>query len=39
LGANTSNDLRAQGSMDDEDYFQTQGANEFWANNYPSDTT
>ena len=39
LGANTSNDLRAQGSMDDEDYFRTQADNEFWANNYPLDTT
>ena len=38
-GANTSNDLRARGSMDDEDYFRTQADNSYWANNYPEDTT
>jgi hypothetical protein len=38
-GAQDSSDLRALGTMDDKDYFRTQGANEFWANNYPSDTT
>jgi len=24
--------------MDDEDYFQTQADNSYWANNYPLDT-
>jgi len=38
-GANTSNDLRALGSMDEKDYFRTQTDNEFWANSYPLDTT
>jgi len=37
-GANTSNDLRALGSMDDKDYFRTQADNSYWANNYPLDT-
>jgi len=38
-GANTSNDLRALGSMDEKDYFRTQADNAYWANNYPEDTT
>jgi len=38
-GANTSNDLRALGSMDDKGYFYTQADNAYWANNYPTDTT
>jgi len=37
-GANTSNDLRALGSMDEKDYFRTQADNSYWANNYPLDT-
>ena len=37
-GAADSNDLRALGSMDEKGYFQTQGSNEYWANNYPEDT-
>jgi len=37
-GANTSNDLRALGSMDETDYFRTQADNSYWANNYPLDT-
>jgi hypothetical protein len=30
--------LKAQASMDDEDYFRTQADNSYWANNYPLDT-
>ena len=37
-GAADSNYLKAQGSMDDEDYFRTQADNAYWANNYPVDT-
>jgi len=37
-GAADSNYLKAQGSMDDEDYFRTQADNSYWANNYPLDT-
>jgi len=37
-GAADSNYLKAQGSMDDEDYFRTQADNSYWANNYPVDT-
>ena len=38
-GAQTSSELEAKGGMEDETKFQTQSTNEFWANNYPSDTT
>ena len=38
-GTADSNDLRALGSMDEKGYFQTQGSNAYWANNYPLDTT
>ena len=37
-GAADSNYLKASASMDDEDYFQTQADNSYWANNYPLDT-
>jgi len=37
-GAADSNYLKATASMDDEDYFQTQADNSYWANNYPLDT-
>ena len=37
-GAADSNYLKAQGSMDDKDYFRTQADNAYWANNYPVDT-
>ena len=38
-GAQTSSELEAKGGMEDETKFQTQSTNEFWANNYPSDTS
>ena len=37
-GAADSNDLRALSNMKDADRFFTQTDNEFWANNYPTDT-
>jgi len=37
-GAADSNYLKALASIDDEDYFQTQADNSYWANNYPLDT-
>jgi hypothetical protein len=28
----------AKGGMENDPKFQTQGSNEYWANNYPEDT-
>jgi hypothetical protein len=37
-GASTSNDLRALGDMDEADHFFSPSDNNFWANNYSSDS-